>query len=239
MGSVGSWCNGASAGTPPAGTSGDGAWWNTINIRHRNGSDDGASTWGGQFAFGMTAYTHVLGFRTRNNSTWNGWYHVWHDGNLNQSLNTSNSPTFYSLTLNNGLQVSGSANFSSGLTYSSLTAAIVTANANMGNVLVGGQLSITNGWIVAATNATQWIQATAPGTTLPAPVLGRVLVVDGYASGPVNMLLLVPSGASWGIRYRAANGLLTSAVAGATVDITNRTGIMIGGNDGYWHLIHA
>ncbi len=51
------------------------AWYNLINIRHRGGSGDGVS-YGGQIAFGMTAYTDRIAFRAQNNSAWGAWQNL-------------------------------------------------------------------------------------------------------------------------------------------------------------------
>jgi len=60
----------------------DGAWWNLISTRHRNGLTDG-NKYGMQIASGMSGtYLGRVYFRNQSNGTWTGWKEFWHSGNV-------------------------------------------------------------------------------------------------------------------------------------------------------------
>jgi hypothetical protein len=48
------------------------SYWNTINIRHRNGSGDG-NVYGAQFAVGLSQMTDRMFFRVQRAGIWSGW----------------------------------------------------------------------------------------------------------------------------------------------------------------------
>lgn len=58
------------------------AYYNTIDVRHRNGSADGLAGYGGQLVWGMTNFTNRIAFRTRNASSWQSWNEIWTNANL-------------------------------------------------------------------------------------------------------------------------------------------------------------
>jgi len=58
------------------------AYYNTIDVRHRNGSADGLAGYGGQLVWGMTNYKSRIAFRTRNASSWESWTEIWTNSNL-------------------------------------------------------------------------------------------------------------------------------------------------------------
>ncbi|MBK9578327.1 MAG: hypothetical protein IPK50_10600 [Fibrobacterota bacterium] len=56
------------------------AWYNLISLRHRNGGGDG-NVYGGQIAWGMTAFEGRLAFRTQSGK-WTSWTEVMTKGSL-------------------------------------------------------------------------------------------------------------------------------------------------------------
>ncbi|PSL34431.1 pyocin knob domain-containing S74 family peptidase [Chitinophaga ginsengisoli] len=60
----------------------DGAWWNLISTRHRNGLTDG-NNYGMQIASGMSGtYLGRAYFRNQSSGTWTAWKEFWHSGNV-------------------------------------------------------------------------------------------------------------------------------------------------------------
>jgi uncharacterized small protein (DUF1192 family) len=70
----------------------DGAWWNVISTRHRNGASDG-TLWGLQIANGMTAAANQnrIFFRSQTNTTWTAWKEFWHTANLRLNVEADSS----------------------------------------------------------------------------------------------------------------------------------------------------
>ncbi|MCY0976384.1 hypothetical protein PGH12_11100 [Chryseobacterium wangxinyae] len=57
-------------------------WWHLINIRHRNGEQDGAG-WGSQIRIDMNGDSSDFQFRQMKGSAWLPWYTLYHSGNFN------------------------------------------------------------------------------------------------------------------------------------------------------------
>lgn len=93
--------------------SGSKAWYNVVDIRHRNGMDDGASGYGGELAWGMLGFVTRLAFRSRGaDGTPTAWTEVWTGANFDPSTKLNASDT--NIPRINGINVwTGSNDFRS------------------------------------------------------------------------------------------------------------------------------
>ena len=65
-------------------------WWHTINIQHRNGTQDG-SLWASQLRIDMTGGTNRFQFRQRNNGNYNDWKTIYHNENTDHLIKRGNN----------------------------------------------------------------------------------------------------------------------------------------------------
>jgi hypothetical protein len=155
---------------------------------------------------------------------------------LPQSVATTASPTFASLTLNDNLAVSGTV---TGGTYNGQTissAAAFTGTASIaGNASVGGTLSVTgavtgglyNGQTISSAASLTGTLAVAGAVTVNAPTSGNALTVN-VLSGNYGLMNTAASGTTsaialdqntvvqWAIKNQATSGLFSITSGGIT-----------------------
>lgn len=76
------------------------------------------------------------------------------------------------------------------------------------------------------------------GWELPAPSPGTAIIVEGQSLGMTTNPLKIPVSATFGLYYRSDTGARTLLSAG-NINMYGRTGLLIGGSDGNWHLLHV
>lgn len=85
------------------------SWWNGINIRHRNGIDDG-DLWGGQITFGMTGQANRMFFRSQYSGNWGTWHEVFNTGTPRLLINSPVDDGYSTLLVGGNIKVKSPAN---------------------------------------------------------------------------------------------------------------------------------
>lgn len=115
-------------------------------------------------------------------------------------------------------------------------AQLVIGGSDGSTIYPGMTIASPIDWANANTNDSYYL-VVSPEIVLPTPVARRVVFLDAQSVGPVTNHIRVPAGASWSVRYRDSDGVRQILSAGEAVDIYGQAGLLIGGNDGDWHLL--